>query len=101
MLGVAGLTLPQGSPGSADTKFDLEIYFWDTPEGVQGSFVYSTELFESRTIERLAVPFEDAEAAFAALPVPGARTPPPASGTTGSASTSIRSQRWRSTLASG
>jgi len=54
---MAGVTLPSGSPGSADTKFDLELYFWENGIEVAGSFVFSPELFRPRTIARMASQF--------------------------------------------
>ncbi|HEV3041225.1 MAG TPA: amino acid adenylation domain-containing protein [Candidatus Angelobacter sp.] len=56
---MAGVTLPSGSPGSAETKFDLEVYFWDSPEGITGSFVYSPELFKASTIQRMVAHFQN------------------------------------------
>ncbi|HEY2389794.1 MAG TPA: amino acid adenylation domain-containing protein [Candidatus Angelobacter sp.] len=49
---LAGVTLPSGSTGSSEMKFDLELYFWEDQEGIAGSLVYSPELFESSTIQR-------------------------------------------------
>ncbi|WP_438040319.1 amino acid adenylation domain-containing protein [Sorangium sp. So ce128] len=39
-------------PGSA--QFDLSLHMVTAPEGLRGSFEYSTELFEERTIRRMA-----------------------------------------------
>jgi amino acid adenylation domain-containing protein len=48
---------PMGFDGST-TRLDLEAYFWDLPEGLAGQFVYSTDLFERRTIQRLLGRFQ-------------------------------------------
>ncbi|MET0645777.1 MAG: amino acid adenylation domain-containing protein [Pyrinomonadaceae bacterium] len=53
-----GVSLPSGVPPSADTKFDLEVHLWDGPGGVTGAFVYSPELFEPSTVERMAQRFQ-------------------------------------------
>ena len=36
------------------TRFDLEVYLWETAEGLRGPFVYNTDLFDAATIERMA-----------------------------------------------
>lgn len=51
---MAGVTLPSGSPGHAETKFDLELYFWETATGLAGSFVFSLEIFRVSTVSRMA-----------------------------------------------
>ena len=51
---MAGVTLLSGSPGSAETKFDLEAYFWEGEERITGSLVYSPQLFDRTTVERMA-----------------------------------------------
>src|SRR3989442_619268 len=48
---------PIGFDGST-TRLDLEAYFWDLPEGLAGEFVYSTDLFDRRTIQRLLQRFQ-------------------------------------------
>ena len=40
------------------TRLDLEAYFWDLPDGLAGEFVYSTDLFDQRTIQRLLQRFQ-------------------------------------------
>jgi hypothetical protein len=40
------------------SKFDLKLNLWETLAGFQGSFEYKTDLFESKTISRLASSFE-------------------------------------------
>ena len=48
---------PMGFDAST-TRLDLEAYFWDLPEGLDGEFVYSTDLFDRRTIQRLLQRFQ-------------------------------------------
>jgi amino acid adenylation domain-containing protein len=48
---------PMGFEAST-TRLDLETYFWDLPEGLKGEFVYSTDLFDRRTIQRLVQRFQ-------------------------------------------
>jgi amino acid adenylation domain-containing protein len=52
--GATGVASPLGGQGSANTKFDLEVYFWQGKQGIHGSLVYSPELFEDTTMRRLA-----------------------------------------------
>jgi non-ribosomal peptide synthetase component F/thioesterase domain-containing protein/NADP-dependent 3-hydroxy acid dehydrogenase YdfG/aryl carrier-like protein len=35
-------------------RFDLEVHFWDDPNRLHGSFVYSTDLFDRTTMQRMA-----------------------------------------------
>ncbi|OKH99777.1 hypothetical protein A6A06_22120 [Streptomyces sp. CB02923] len=35
-------------------RFDLEVHCWDDPHRLRGSFVYSTDLFDRATMERMA-----------------------------------------------
>ncbi len=35
-------------------RFDLEVHCWDDPHRLRGSFVYSTDLFDRATLERMA-----------------------------------------------
>ncbi|MCU1267660.1 MAG: amino acid adenylation protein [Acidobacteria bacterium] len=48
---------PMGFDGNS-TRLDLEAYFWDLPEGLAGEFVYSSDLFDRRTIQRLLQRFQ-------------------------------------------
>ena len=55
---LAGL---QSSPFEKEirtTRFELEVNLVDTPQGLQSAFVYSTDLFDAQTIERMAAHFE-------------------------------------------
>nr|QEO74560.1 condensation domain-containing protein [uncultured bacterium] len=55
--GAAFASLPAGAPVNADTKFDLEVHLRDTPQGLDGDFVYSPELFEPDLVERMVEHF--------------------------------------------
>jgi aspartate racemase len=57
-MSLAKVTLPAGTPTSADVKFDLEVHLRDTADGVQGWFVYSPELFEPAFIARMVYHFQ-------------------------------------------
>ncbi|HUK92369.1 MAG TPA: condensation domain-containing protein, partial [Blastocatellia bacterium] len=35
-------------------RFDLELHFWDIPDGLLGTLMYNTELFDDATIVRMA-----------------------------------------------
>jgi amino acid adenylation domain-containing protein len=48
---------PMGFDGGT-TRLDLEAYFWDLPEGLASEFVYRTDLFDRRTIQRLVQRFQ-------------------------------------------
>ena len=50
-------------------RFDLEMYLWPQPaRGLRGSVVYSTDLFDAATIERLLGHFQTLLAAIVADP---------------------------------
>ena len=51
-------TVVTASMPRAGMKFDLELYLWDTPNGVSGSFIYRTDLYEQPFIERLVNRFQ-------------------------------------------
>ena len=53
-LELPGLTVRpmEIDPGTA--RFDMTLEFWEIPEGLQGRFEYSTDLFETATIARMA-----------------------------------------------
>ncbi|MEL7406747.1 MAG: amino acid adenylation domain-containing protein, partial [Cyanobacteria bacterium J06558_2] len=52
-LELPGLTLTSVESTSETAKFDLTLYMSETESGLSGSFEYSTDLFESATIERM------------------------------------------------
>ena len=43
---------------AATTRFDLELHIWDRPEGLNCTWVYSTDLFERETIARMATHYQ-------------------------------------------
>ncbi|MEH2068924.1 MAG: amino acid adenylation domain-containing protein [Nostoc sp.] len=40
-------------------RFDLEIHFWESPEGLEGFCCYSTDLFDGATIARMMKHFQN------------------------------------------
>jgi non-ribosomal peptide synthetase component F len=46
--------LRPGNSGVQTSRFDLAIFMHESPQGLQGSFIYSTDLFDGATIKRLA-----------------------------------------------
>ena len=52
-LGLGNFTVDPMGFESNTTRLDLETYFWDLPEGLKSEFVYSTDIFDRRTIQRL------------------------------------------------
>ena len=52
-LTISGMEIEKGS-----AVFDLSLYLTDTPQGINGMLRYSTDLFESATIERLREQYE-------------------------------------------
>ena len=67
-LQMDGVSAPVGVPPSPETKFDLELYLQDTPNGLKGSFVYSADLFEPAFVERLVQRFQRLMEKVAAQP---------------------------------
>ncbi|MEE4678018.1 amino acid adenylation domain-containing protein, partial [Pseudomonas alliivorans] len=51
---LSGLSVSEFAVGTGDARFDLAFDFTDTPGGLRGYFTYATDLFEARTIERIA-----------------------------------------------
>jgi hypothetical protein len=41
-----------------NARYDVAVFLWDMPGGVQGTIEYSTDLFEAATIERLGRRYE-------------------------------------------
>ncbi|NMO13901.1 non-ribosomal peptide synthase/polyketide synthase [Pyxidicoccus fallax] len=52
-LRLPGLTLSLRELDTPAAKFDLSVFFTETPQGLDGTLEYSTELFEPRTMARL------------------------------------------------
>jgi amino acid adenylation domain-containing protein len=73
----AALELPGGiqlSPQHLDfgsAKFDLAVFLWETPHGIEGVWNYSTALFDAATVERMAWAYRNLLAS--AVAHPGAR----------------------------
>ena len=40
------------------TRFDLETHFWEVGDQLQGNWIFSTDLFDKPTIERMAGHFQ-------------------------------------------
>ena len=40
-------------------RFDLEMHLWQQPKKLRGTVVYSTDLFDASTIERMVGHFRD------------------------------------------
>jgi len=46
---------PLADTGPLVARYDMTLLFQETPRGLEGSFIYSTALFDAATIERMAV----------------------------------------------
>jgi len=57
-LEIPGLTLTRFEWENTTTLFDLSLTFRDTPQGLIGEWEYATDLFEAKTIQRMAGHFE-------------------------------------------
>ncbi|UCD34813.1 MAG: amino acid adenylation domain-containing protein [Nitrospiraceae bacterium] len=57
-LRLTDLTLSPVEIGEKRTKFDLEVSLWETEEGLSSALVYSTDLFDATTIERMACHYQ-------------------------------------------
>ena len=53
-----GLTVESLEVDSATTRHDLQLTLWETADGLEGAFTYSTDLFESETIACMAEQFK-------------------------------------------
>jgi amino acid adenylation domain-containing protein len=62
-----GLTITPQDIGN-QTRFDLEYHLWVVPEGLAGSLLYNTDLFEGSTIARLLKHFQTLLEGIAANP---------------------------------
>jgi amino acid adenylation domain-containing protein len=67
-LVLPGLELNQLTSEQVTTKFDLSLYMFETPAGLQGLIEYATDLFERSTIERLIGHFENLLSGVLATP---------------------------------
>ncbi|HVU25275.1 MAG TPA: SDR family NAD(P)-dependent oxidoreductase [Opitutus sp.] len=50
----AGLTLEPWATADGPARSDLDLYLWETPQGVQGHFIYNADLFEAPAVQRMA-----------------------------------------------
>ncbi|MCA2709462.1 MAG: amino acid adenylation domain-containing protein, partial [Microcystis sp. M015S2] len=41
----------------ATVRFDLEVHYWENPEGLEGIWLYSSNLFDATTIQRMGQNF--------------------------------------------
>jgi hypothetical protein len=57
-LDMGGLKLKSMRLNRAETRHDLQLSLWESPEGLRGSLEYSADLFNSGTIKRMARSFE-------------------------------------------
>ncbi len=48
-----GLTMTPLDVGSGSSRFDLEFHLWEDGDALAGAVIYSTDLFEEATVERL------------------------------------------------
>jgi amino acid adenylation domain-containing protein len=58
-LELSGLRVEQLPRETETSKFDLTLYLRETAQGLSAYYEYKTDLFDQRTIERLAVHFEN------------------------------------------
>ena len=52
-LALPGLELSRMPASSQRVRFDLEMHLWQQPKNLRGEVVYSTDLFDRATIERM------------------------------------------------
>jgi amino acid adenylation domain-containing protein len=57
-LEINGLTVTRFEWENTTTLFDLSLIFRETPQGLIGEWEYATDLFETKTIQRMAGHFE-------------------------------------------
>jgi amino acid adenylation domain-containing protein len=67
-LELPGLALSQFDFDSATSRLDLELHLWQTPAGLKGQVIYSTDLFDSSTITRMLGHFQTLLAGIVADP---------------------------------
>jgi amino acid adenylation domain-containing protein len=76
-LALLGLEMSRLPSSSERVRFDLEMYLWQQARNVRGVIIYSTDLFEAATIERMVGHFvtllegvvADADQRFSELPL--------------------------------
>ncbi len=57
-LALSGLTVTPLDAEGITVRFDLEVNAWEQPEGIHFNFFYSSDLFDSETIERMMSHFQ-------------------------------------------
>jgi amino acid adenylation domain-containing protein len=57
-LELPGLTLSQLEFDNPSAKFDLEFHMWESPQGLRGQVIYSSDLFDEATITRMLGHFQ-------------------------------------------
>nr|QEO74763.1 condensation domain-containing protein [uncultured bacterium] len=67
-LDLPGLTLTPLDASNGTVKFDMAIFLSKLPEGLLGSFFYSTDLFDASTISRMTDDYETLLRFFIARP---------------------------------
>jgi non-ribosomal peptide synthetase component F len=63
-----GLTVESLAVESASTRHDLQLSLWETANGIEGAFTYSTDLFDAETIIRMTEQFQTVLALVAEEP---------------------------------
>ena len=66
-LTTSGLKITPQDVGN-QSRFDLELHLWDVPEGLAGTLIYDSDLFEQSTIARMLRHFETLLEGVAANP---------------------------------
>ncbi len=67
-LELLGLTVEGMASGLDSVRLDLEVYLWDTPEGLGGFCSYNRDLFDAATIAQMMQHFQILLEAIAANP---------------------------------
>ncbi len=57
-IGDGGLEISAVETARTIARFDLEFHLWEFEQGLNGKLIYSTELFEAETIERMLGHFQ-------------------------------------------
>ena len=57
-LELPGLSLIPFKIDLKTVRFDLEVHLWEVPEGLSGYFIYSTDLYDASTIQRMLGHFQ-------------------------------------------
>ncbi|MBW4630463.1 MAG: amino acid adenylation domain-containing protein [Iphinoe sp. HA4291-MV1] len=67
-LDLPGLRVEQMFWGLDTVRFDLEVHFWEVPQGLEGVCYYNTDLFDAATIARMMKHFQTLLAAIVTNP---------------------------------